>query len=163
MKAPLYSVLKIIVISIIGCLNHFMYEWTGNNFLIGLFTPVNESIWEHLKLLFFPVLFFMAAEYIIYGHRNDNFLFSGTSALLTGLVFIPAAYYTYTAVTGRGFFIADLIIYFLTVIISARKGKSSGGSLTKELSAALILLCLAVLFAGFTVYPPDSPLFISPV
>ena len=38
---------------VIGTLSHFFYQWSGENFLIGLLSPVNETVWEHLKLLFF--------------------------------------------------------------------------------------------------------------
>ena len=48
-----------IAVSIAGTLMHFIYEWSGNNKIVALFAPVNESPWEHLKLLFFP--------FVIYG------------------------------------------------------------------------------------------------
>ena len=50
-----YIITGIIFVSIVGTLFHFVYEWSGNNILIGLFTPINESIWEHTKLIFFPI------------------------------------------------------------------------------------------------------------
>ena len=43
-------------VSIVGTLWHFIYRWTGNNRLVALVCPVNESPWEHLKLLWFPFL-----------------------------------------------------------------------------------------------------------
>ena len=46
----------------IGTLSHFFYQWSGENFFVGLLSPVNETIWEHLKLLFFPALFYMLGE-----------------------------------------------------------------------------------------------------
>lgn len=42
--------------SVIGTLLHFVYEWSGNNSIVRLFAPWNESTWEHMKLLFFPML-----------------------------------------------------------------------------------------------------------
>ena len=43
---------------ITGTLSHFIYEWSGNNFIVGFFFPVNESTWEHMKLVFFPMFLF---------------------------------------------------------------------------------------------------------
>ena len=36
-----------------GTLLHFTYEWSGENPFVALYSPVSESVWEHLKLLFF--------------------------------------------------------------------------------------------------------------
>ena len=48
----------VIFVLIAGTLAHFLYDWSGKNFVIGFFTPINESIWEHIKLLFFPMLIY---------------------------------------------------------------------------------------------------------
>lgn len=57
-KLKLATVIGIIFVLITGSLAHFVYEWSGNNALAGLFTPVNESVWEHMKLVFFPMLLY---------------------------------------------------------------------------------------------------------
>ena len=44
---------------VIGTSSHFFYQWSGENFFVGLVSPVNETVWEHLKLLFFPALLYM--------------------------------------------------------------------------------------------------------
>ena len=46
------NLIAFLVISILGTIGHFLFEWTGENAIVGLFFPVNESTWEHLKLLF---------------------------------------------------------------------------------------------------------------
>ena len=50
------NLFRFIFISVLGVLLHFTYEWSGNNPIVGLFSATNESTWEHLKLLFFPML-----------------------------------------------------------------------------------------------------------
>ena len=50
------NLFRFIFISVLGVLLHFTYEWSGDNAVVGLFSAVNESTWEHLKLLFFPFL-----------------------------------------------------------------------------------------------------------
>ncbi|WP_286082764.1 DUF6512 family protein, partial [Parablautia intestinalis] len=61
-----YTAIGIIFVLLAGTLAHFVYDWSGNHAVIGLFTPVNESIWEHMKLLFFPMLLyaFFAAHHL---------------------------------------------------------------------------------------------------
>ena len=43
---------RFLVTCALGVLFHFVYDWTGENAVVGLFTPINESTWERLKLLF---------------------------------------------------------------------------------------------------------------
>ena len=47
-----------LIVAALGTLFHFAYDFTGQNRLIGLFVAINESTWEHMKLLFFPLFFF---------------------------------------------------------------------------------------------------------
>ena len=53
-----YTIAGIFFVLILGCLSHFFYEWSSNNFIVGLFAPVSESTWEHMKLIFFPMLLY---------------------------------------------------------------------------------------------------------
>lgn len=73
---PRQSFPYMIVTMILGTLNHFLYDWSGKNPVIALFTPVNESVWEHMKLLFFPFLLLSLIEYII--RRPDRARFFGS-------------------------------------------------------------------------------------
>ena len=59
-----YVVLGFFVISIVGTLFHFVYDWCGQVWFVGLFVPVNESTWEHMKLLFIPMLIYIAVCFI---------------------------------------------------------------------------------------------------
>lgn len=53
----------------VGTLLHFVYEWTGGNPLIAAFCAVNESTWEHMKLLFVPFFLFTMVEFIVLPSR----------------------------------------------------------------------------------------------
>lgn len=64
-----FTVIGILFTMILGSLSHFFYGWSGDFFLVGLFSPVNESVWEHLKLLFFPALLFMLTERRLLSYR----------------------------------------------------------------------------------------------
>ena len=73
-------------ISILGVLLHFTYEWSNDNPAVGLFSAVNESTWEHLKLIFFPMLLLTTMEFL-WAHIKDKplpeHLIDCASALLT--------------------------------------------------------------------------------
>ena len=150
-----------------GIVNHFLYAWSGNNPLIGLLTPVNESVWEHLKLLFIPYLLVMEVEYALYGKKTDGFLFSGTVGVLCGLLLIPLLFYGYEAWIGRDVPALDILIYFLSAGVAflvrynrIRRGKDSDSG--KDSAAVMILLGILALFAGFTLYAPEAFLFRDP-
>ncbi len=152
------------VVGIIGCINHFLYKLSGCNPIVGMVTPINESTWEHLKLLFFPYILYTITEFFIYGRHINGFLFSRIKGLLAGLIFIPAGFYTYTAILGNNFFLADILLFFTAVYLSFRISTASIGRKTKTgisrtLSALLLIAGITILFIGFTLYPPSAPLF----
>ncbi len=155
-------------VSLLGCLNHFVYELSGRSPAAAVFAPVNESTWEHLKLLFFPYILFLTAEFILCGRKTDGFLFSGVTGVLCGMLFIPAAFYLYTSITGKSCFVIDILIFFAAVLISfrVRSERTARGidrGIMKSLSAVILIAGITALFIGFTFFPPDSPLFRSPV
>ena len=59
-KKDKHSILAVILL---GSLSHFLYELSGGAAIFALFCPINESVWEHLKLLFFPFLFITAIQW----------------------------------------------------------------------------------------------------
>ncbi|MBR2176243.1 MAG: hypothetical protein IJ861_04775 [Clostridia bacterium] len=157
------SITGFLLVCIFGSINHFIYQLSGNNPVVGAFVPVNESVWEHLKLLFFPFVAYMLCEFFTYGHKIRGFLFSRVVGLLCGLIFIPVVFYTYTGIIGRSFFLLDILTFITASALSFYVGtkrilnSSDGGG--KTIPALILIVCLTVLFVGFTFYPPDSPLF----
>ena len=102
------------ILYVLGGLSHFVYEWTGNNVIIGLLFPVNESIYEHTKLAIVPLLIFY-----IFGLRNkpnvSKWIFSFLISLLTTIILIPMLYYFYTGSFGFESLIIDILIYFISI------------------------------------------------
>ena len=104
----------------LGTLLHFVYDWSGRSRVAAAFSAVNESTWEHMKLLFIPFLLFAAAEFIVFSEPLRNFFAVKAAAILLGLAAIPALFYTLTGMFGRLpdwmniaiFFLADALAYF---------------------------------------------------
>ena len=86
--------------SIAGTLLHFAYDWSNQSIFLAPFSAINESIWEHMKLLFFPMFVFALIEYFLIGNEYKNFWCSKLIGLLLGLLIIPTLYYTYTGALG---------------------------------------------------------------
>lgn len=160
-----YSVTGIIIVSITGTLAHFIYDWTGQNRIIGLFTAVNESTWEHMKLLFFPMLLFSIFTWIKLRKRVPAAQSAMLIATLVGTALIPVLFYTYTGILGVMITVANLAIYYVSVITSfiifyliASRYKLEEVSIIMY----LIITVFICMFFLFTYDPPNLGIFIDP-
>ena len=88
-------------VSVVGTLLHFLFEWSGEGRLVALIAPVNESIWEHMKLVLWPMAVFALVEYRSIGKEIGRFWCAKLKGLLTALLLIPAIYYLYTGALGQ--------------------------------------------------------------
>ena len=160
-----YTVIGILFVMLTGTLAHFLYDWSGKHGVVGLFSPVNESVWEHMKLLFFPMLLY---SLFLIGRLKGDFPCLPSSlwaGLLAGTLAIPLLYYGYTCILGRDVFLLDLGIFLLSVLIAFRiacrlalscKGKPYG-----ILLGCFVCILLAC-FLWFTYHPPKAGLFTDP-
>ena len=153
-----FCIIGFFVTTVLGILSHFVYDWTGGGFLIGLFFPVNESTWEHMKLLFFPMFLFA----LVAGKRIErqypciyNAMFTG---ILVGLALIPTLFFTYSgfnvdwvniAVYVISVLAAYLVVYRVALICKNKEAKV----------LRIVMYALVVAFMVFTVYPPEIGLF----
>lgn len=149
---------------------HFLYEWSGNIAAVGILAPINESIWEHVKLAFTPLLIWWLLGYFIYRHRENISAarwFTACAATLTICsFFIIAFYYTYTGAFAAYSLILNIALLFVSVIIAQLIGRHiylhiQPGRFCFVTSTVLIVLFLAA-FIAFTFSPPHLPLFIDP-
>ena len=89
------NLFRFIFISVLGVLLHFTYEWSGDNAVVGLFSAVNESTWEHLKLLFFPFLLLTILEVLLRGNMlPEQFPPARVLGILAGMGGIVVGFYT---------------------------------------------------------------------
>lgn len=158
---------RFLFISVLGVLLHFTYEWSGDNPIVALFSAVNESTWEHLKLLFFPMLLLTIIELLFTEKRQlpSNYLFARTIGILSGMAFIVIAFYTLTGVFAKLPDVVNITLYFLGVFLALciENKINRGNSQNHSAFAAIVLLALTIAFFVFTKYPPSIGLFANPV
>lgn len=150
-----------------GTLLHYLYDWSGGLSLLGVISAVNESVWEHMKLLFIPMFFFTLIEMTVLGEHYSHFWRSKLLGILSGLLLIPALFYTYTGALGFRliwldisiFYLAAATAFFLETRLLLRHSRS--GAL--ELPSMLLIWLLAFAFLIFTYVPPRLPIFLDPV
>ncbi len=166
MKRKLYrcALSGILFTSIAGTLSHFLYEWSGFNPYIGLFAPVSESVWEHMKLLFFPMLLYFVFEKLMMENYPPSLPCDNAAALLAGTFLIPVLFYTYTGILGFHLMPADIAVFYISVAAAflLRYLLSASGKKISRIHClwltALILL-IFICFLIFTFCPPDIGLF----
>lgn len=97
---------------ILGCALHFTYDLSGSNAVVGIFSARDESTLQHLKLLFWPFIFFSLFEYFFTQH-GKNFIFIKALSVLFGAAVIVIVFYAYTAIWGENFLAADIFTFML--------------------------------------------------
>ena len=157
-----YTIIGIIFVLITGTFAHFLYDWTGNNHLTGFFAPINESIWEHMKLLFFPMLIYSLIMILKFRRKYSCITSALCFGILVGALLIPFFYYTYTSILGKNIFILDISTFILSIVIAF--WLSYKLTLSHRLESYTSLLCilvsiLFVCFLIFTYHPPDAAIF----
>ena len=157
----IFEIISTIFVMVLGTLLHFTYKWSGNNVIVGIFSPINESIWEHLKLMFFPMLITIIIGYLYKGKDIDNYLSSKVIGTVVMISFTIVFYYTYSGILGTNYTGVDVSIFFIAVALGQyvsyklMKTKFHGNNII----VIIILLALLLCFVVFTFFPPNIALF----
>ena len=159
-----FEIINTISILILGTLLHFTFEWSNNNLFIATFSSVNESTWEHLKLLFFPMLISTIAGHF-YIKIHPNYLCVKTKAIILAILFTIIFFYTYTGIIGTNFTLLDIGSFFVAVILGEyyTYKKIKTNTYCNNYIASIILFVLFLFFIIFTFTPPHIGLFKDPL
>lgn len=153
----------IITTIILGFLLHYLFSWTDRSKLIGLFAPVNESIWEHLKLGYWSVVLFSLIEYLQIKRSINNYFFAKTIGILTLELTILFIYYGYTFIIGMNILWIDISSYILGAILcqylTYNVFKQKQYSKLINNISLYAFIGIGILFAVTTYYPPHIALF----
>ena len=150
----------------LGTLFHFLYDILGGGPAIGVIAPVNESVWEHGKLILWPEAIWWGLGFWLWkstpGPGAARRWFSGALAsLVTALTCIWMLYYFYTQAFGQELLWVDILILpaaaWLGQCLGLHVWRRGRGLSWQVLLAAFLAVFL--LFLYFTFYPPHIPWF----
>lgn len=99
-----------------GNLLHFVYDWTGQAGWAAYLSAVNESTWEHMKLLAVPWLVWTVVTIVV--NRCAASALPRAIGLLAGLAAIPALFYTYTGILGKSVGVVNILIFQAAVLLA---------------------------------------------
>ena len=151
-------------IGLVGAALHFTFELSNfSNMVVAYFSAVNESTWEHLKMAFFPGVFFALVEYTYVRGMTRNYLIGKTASILVMPLIIALGWYAYTPFTGRSIYRIDLLLFYVSVlagqVVSYRILTAPQLPARVNKIAQVTLVLLIVSFSTFTFLPPRIFLF----
>lgn len=156
-----------VFVSVAAVILHFLYEWSGNEFWATIFSAVNESIWEHLKIFSIPYVFWAFVELCCIRLPFKKFVSAKVLSLYFLLLSIPIFYYTYTGLYGRNIALVDILSGFvftaLTFVVSYRMVINAPCIERYYKLSLLLLVIYCVMISYFTFLPPRLELFRDPV
>jgi hypothetical protein len=156
----------VVFIVFVGSALHFTFELSGYNPLVGVFSAVNESVWEHLKLSFWPALLYAVIEYRYLNRKRGSFFPAKTVGIYLMPLIIVSSFYLYRAFSEENLAL-DILIFIVAVAIgqlASYKLMIWKGALKINTKISIIaLILLASLFIIFTFYPPQLPIFQDPI
>ena len=162
-----WQIAGFIFTAVFGAVLHFLYDWTNQNGVAALFSAVNESIWEHNKLIFFPMFIFSLIENRYIGKEYKSFWCVKLVGMVLGIIIVPVLYYTINGIFGTTPDWVNIAIFFVSVaicyILETFHLENEHINCKLPEKAFLVLCLIAVVFAVFTYAPPQIPLFQDPI
>lgn len=152
-------------VSLFGTVLHFLYEWLGEAIWIAPFSGVNESTWEHMKLIFWPMLLFAMFQSFFFKGYN-SFWCVKLREILIALGMISLLFYGYNGIIGKSpdwiniaiFFVSGAVAFIYETRMLKREAKC------KRPRLALAIICLiGALFILFTFITPELEIFRDPL
>jgi len=150
-------------IVIVGSALHFAFAWSGYWRPVALIAAVNESVWEHLKLAFWPGLLWSLIEFCIFRSHTSTFWSAKAYGLLVAPTLIVAIFYSYTAVLGRNILVFDIATFVIAIALgqlaTAMILSTKAPSVFMRGIGLSLLICQLAAYSTFTFYPPPFSLF----
>lgn len=157
----------IIACLLVGTLLHFTYDWFGQNAFVGSFSAVNESVWEHLKLAFYPMLLAAVIGFFFLYKKTNNYIEAQMIGIFSAISFITVVYYTYTGIAGTHFVVIDILLFIFSILLGEEVAyrieikPDESTTLSKVLSIG-ILVFLLLCFILCTYVTPKANYFKDP-
>jgi len=158
-------ILGIPIICMLGTIQHFLYRASNNNFLVGLLCPINESVWEHLKMIYFPILIYWLATFFALRNKEDIdliiYLKALTYTIIIAMLLMLFLYYTYKGIIGKNILIVDVIIYIVAICISQMLGIHFINIINRDKWSYVVFILVVFLFCFilFQLKTPNLPFF----
>ena len=156
------NIIYTILIFIISSLIHSFYNYLPN-FITSIFFSVNESIWEHMKMIYTSYIIFLLLKFTFDKLKDNEALIINITAIINIIVFLII--YIPIYIIFKEHLIVTLIIYLISIYISIILTDKLKNKINKKISNTLnkyIIFIIAftyLIFAFLTYKPPKISLF----
>lgn len=161
-----WELVGVFVIFLVGSAYHFVYDWSGGWVVLAAIAPVNESVWEHLKMAIWPAIFYALVEYRVVLDRVKGFWMAKLVSICMIPVVIVVLFYLYTGIVGHHVLFVDIFIFFVAIAIGQYLSyRLIVGELFEDRLNNLGIIGLVFVVAVFAVWtfiPPELPVFLDP-
>ncbi|WKZ31130.1 MAG: DUF6512 family protein [Candidatus Dojkabacteria bacterium] len=161
-QIAIVELIGIPIIFILGSFFHFLYKYGGKRPWMAIFSPVNESIWEHLKIAFYPALIFAIFQYILLNQSTLKFFSSEIIGIYVMILFILVAEWIYPRILGKNVLVLDLAVFLIAIILGQLTSYFLYINTNFELPMWVILLVIfgqSIIFGILSFKPLRLPLF----
>ena len=161
-----YEVTGFIFTSVCASLLHYLYEWSGKELLTALFSAVNESVWEHMKIFTLPYVVWGFVELFCVRPPFQRFAAAKIFGLWAMIITIPVFHYSYTGIIGASAAIVDILSGFVITALAfyvSYRLTSYAPDIERHFTPAVFLFIIyCVMTAFFTFAPPQLNIFKDP-
>ena len=157
MKIKNWFIIVVLVCLVLGTLLHFTYEWSGEDKIVAIYSAVNESTWEHLKLVFYPMTIMAIIGTFVIKKQKNNYWAGQAIGILTAMTFITVFFYTYTGIIGKNFAILDIASFIVAILLGEYVTYKIITSEKKYDMEKISIVLIIALFLSFLVYTYNTP------
>jgi hypothetical protein len=170
-NACTFTIIKVlphtVILGIVATFSHFAYNLSGKNLIVGLFNPVNESVWEHLKFMFFPFLLWWIVKYLMINKKCEmplnTWIVSAAVSLIIAPLTVVLLFYSYTGALGIESLFIDILLvfvcYFIALCVAAHFLKYKAHNRWMVIISVFAIAVIFTAFIVFTFNPPQLPIF----
>lgn len=160
------KIINVVFLFLLSFLWHFVYDWFPNT-IFALVFPVNESIWEHMKIIYYCLLIGSILEFVLCKKNNikiNNFYIEAMVKSILGVIFYLIIFIPFYLWLGESMFIS-ISLMLITYIFMEYIGYKilTGEEMNINILPVIIIVLGCVMFVILTFYPLHNFLFFDEV
>lgn len=159
-------IIEFIIMSLLGSLLHFTYDISKHNKVVGLFSAVNESTWEHIKIAL-SAFFVCSIVDGFFWASMPNYFLAKFFALITIILLMPLIFYGYKSLTKKPILIIDISSFYVVLGVSQLVfNLILNMKLNFPITSYLGILGVFLIFGFYmilTLFPMENFLFVDPI
>ncbi|MBR5662356.1 MAG: hypothetical protein IKX00_01740 [Bacilli bacterium] len=156
-------ILLFLIYSVCGTLLHFTFKLSKNNIVVGIFSAINESVWEHIKILLTPIFIISFITFVI----NSNYNFFILLIELVGAISLIILFYEIkTAIFKNKYGIINIISFYITCLLISFLHFALQDVEVSKIGNGLSFIVVIIIFAmylTFSIFPLKHSYFKDPI